>query len=210
MPAGKKLTSRFWLFPHERWLARYAGRVQNAPPGGRRWQFQQMYGPAGDVVAAAYLADFLAAFILCITGAILVNVPNKDPLVAPGACLLAIGGFLGLMGMIRVLQLAQVGRDFRADRVTDMAETQIAGPRSHRIGADAVHSKLWPAGAATDGGELTEAETSERNQPPGHDLKLRTPDTICAYCGEPISASQPARLAGAGFWVHESCHKPRQ
>jgi hypothetical protein len=95
------------------WLGRYAGRVQDPPPGGRGWQFQQRYGPEGDVFLTAYLADMLAAFVLCAAGVVLLDVKGSGPL-AVGGCLLAMGILIGLLGLARAFQLGQAGRAWRA------------------------------------------------------------------------------------------------
>jgi len=115
MPVTQGRTGRRWLLPHERWLGRYAGRVQDSSPGGRRWQFQQRYGPEGDVFLTAYLADMLAAFLLCAAGVVLLDVHGSGPKTA-GGCLLAAGILIGLLGLARAYQLGQAGRAFRADR----------------------------------------------------------------------------------------------
>jgi hypothetical protein len=31
---------------------------------------------------------------------------------------------------------------------------------------------------------------------------------VCAFCGEGIPASEPARLVGERDWVHDNCHRP--
>jgi hypothetical protein len=57
--------------------------------------------------------------------------------------------------------------------------------------------------------ELANADFSEPDRPTAADHELHVAGKVCAYCGEVISASQPARLAGESDWVHDSCHKPR-
>jgi hypothetical protein len=116
MPTAKTQAGRHWLLPHERWLGRFAGRVENPPPGGKRWRFQQNYGPEGDVFLTAYLADMVAAFFLCIAGIVFLDVPKAGPLVTVGGCILGIGILTGPVGMVRAVQLVRAGRVFRAGR----------------------------------------------------------------------------------------------
>jgi hypothetical protein len=74
MPTGeKKHAARHWLLPHERWLRGLAGRAGEQPPGSTRWAFQQNYGPEGDVIMMAILADGIAAGIFIFTGFILLS-----------------------------------------------------------------------------------------------------------------------------------------
>jgi hypothetical protein len=73
---------------------------------------------------------------------------------------------------------------------------------------------FWGVAAQTainiESTELATADFAERDRPTGEDHELHVEGKVCAYCGTAILASQPARLAGEGNWVHEGCHKPRR
>ena len=77
----------------------------------------QNYGPEGDVLLTAYTADFSVAFLLCCLGAALFSARSSPgSLAAAGYCILGAGILIGLLGMFRVMQLADAGRNFRAGR----------------------------------------------------------------------------------------------
>lgn len=118
MPTAEtKRAARHWLLPHERWLRRFAGRAGDPPPGGKRWAYQQNYGPEVDVFLAAILADVIAATIFGFTGVILLILSNSNGAVAAaGYWMGSIGITVALVGIVRCLQGGHAGRVFRAGR----------------------------------------------------------------------------------------------
>jgi hypothetical protein len=69
----------------------------------------------------------------------------------------------------------------------------------------------WPSRALLDfeSSDLAEEDFSETERPTGEDHELHAAGKICAYCGQLIAASEPARRTGENDWVHGGCHKPR-
>jgi len=117
MSTAESTAGRRWLLPHERWLGRFAGWVADPPPGGKRWAFQQNYGPEGDIFLAAATADQIAAVTFLLIGVILLGASgSKGPTAAAGYWLIAIAVFTALLGGVRALQLSHGGRAFRAGR----------------------------------------------------------------------------------------------
>lgn len=118
MPTAAGIAARRWLLPHERWLGRFAGRVVDPPPGGKRWTFQQNYGPKGDVFLAAAAADLIAGPILGFIGFILLAVSGSKGTLAAAAgyWLMGIAILTALVGIVRCFQGSHAGRTFRAGR----------------------------------------------------------------------------------------------
>jgi hypothetical protein len=105
------------LFPHERWLGRFAGRVADPPPGGKRWRFQKNYGPEGDVFLAATTADLFAAGVFLFIGVILLGASGSGgPLAAAGYWLMGIAILTALVELSGALQGSHAGRVYRAGR----------------------------------------------------------------------------------------------
>jgi hypothetical protein len=106
-----------WLLPHERWLGSFAGRVTNPMPGGQRWRFQRNYVPDGDACLAACAADTAAALVLLFGGAILLGSSgDRGMLATAGNWLLNAAIVFSLVALARGIQLAHVGRTFRAGK----------------------------------------------------------------------------------------------
>ena len=117
MSTGRRAAPGRWLLPHERWLGRFAGRVTAPPRGGQRWRFQQNYGPEGEVLLAASVADLMAALILLIAGFTLLGASGSRGLgAAAGYWIAGVGILSALVGMVRASQLIHAGRVFRAGR----------------------------------------------------------------------------------------------
>jgi hypothetical protein len=117
MSTVEEKAARHWLLPHERWLGQFAGRAKDAPLGGKRWAFQQNYGPQGDVFMTAFAADIIAGVTILLVGVIFLAASgSKGAFAATGYWLMGAAILSDLLAIIRIIQVAHVGRVFRAGR----------------------------------------------------------------------------------------------
>jgi hypothetical protein len=114
-PTSKK--SSPYLLPHERWMADRNKRSRDSrhplPPATVR--NQQNYGPEGMRLIDAALANSLVVSVVCPAGAVAGGLQSVGvPFVM--ICLFAIGAPFFALALIRVVQCARAGRQFRGER----------------------------------------------------------------------------------------------
>lgn len=121
MSSAQRVRARYWLLPHERWVVRWAERVRARRvaqlPGPRRLAVQQNYGPDGDVLIVAALADLEIGGFLGIGGVVVANLAGGQEILSGIGDWLAVAGILSAMIVFpRLIQLSRAGKAFRAGR----------------------------------------------------------------------------------------------
>jgi hypothetical protein len=53
--------------------------------------------------------------------------------------------------------------------------------------------------------QLAHADFTEPDQDTGEDHSAHAAGKTCAKCGDPLTATQPARRRGESDWVHDVC-----